>query len=383
MEKRLSILFATEHFVPLIGGISEHVYHLSHELAKLGHRITILAPHYYKRGYTDNGSRQIYVDVMRVGRAVFLPFNGSLTPVTYTPHSIRQISYILKQGEFDIVHAQGSIVPTIPFVSVYLSKYRTVSTFHATHGTSLGYKMFRNLMGKAYYKLDGRIAVSETAKNTINAHFPGREIEIIPNGIDTEQYSPQKPPLPKFKSIKKRKILFVGRLEWRKGIDIMINAFKIFCRRYSDTVLIVVGDGPLMSKARKMSRGLPVVFEGAVSQEFLPFYYRSADVFVAPSVGGESFGIVIAEAMAASVPVVVSDIEGYKRLVRAYKTGMVFKNSDAFDLAAKLEIVLNNRDYALKLAQNARQYVIENYKWSKIAKKTAAYYYKIIGQKSK
>jgi phosphatidylinositol alpha-mannosyltransferase len=219
----------------------------------------------------------------------------------------------------------------VPFLSMQIldrAGCPHVATFHAFGGFSLSYWLGRPI-GELYMrKLDARIAVSSAAGHFISTYFPG-EYRIIPNGVDVDFYASARP-LPEFRDGKVN-ILFVGRLEPRKGAMYLLEAYAALKERYPETRLIVIGLGPLLGRLRRavQSRHLAdVFFAGRVSDAEKARFYKTADIFCAPSTGRESFGIVLLEAMAAGCAVVASDIHGYKRVVQRNVSGLLVEPRD-------------------------------------------------------
>uniref|UniRef100_A0A7C2P1A0 Glycosyltransferase family 1 protein n=1 Tax=candidate division WOR-3 bacterium TaxID=2052148 RepID=A0A7C2P1A0_UNCW3 len=373
----MRVLMATDHYYPYPGGITEHTYHLSRELIRLGIEVEILTsnfPHQFVEEPPDAKN----IKVHRVGKSYYIRANKSQTCFSFSRKITTQIKDIIENGNYDIVHSQNSVAPTIPFLSLLYSKSVNFATFHSYHGFSLGYELFKPLLLPVYTKLDGKIFVSKPALETIARHFPIGEHRIIPNGIDVEKFNPEgeKYPFPFEKRDGEIYILFVGRLELRKGTRYLIQAFNTIGKKYTNTRLIIGGDGPLRKSLEKMVKrdvSDRVHFLGFVSSHKLPDLYRSCDIFVSPAIGGESFGIVLLEAMASGKPVIASDNEGYRELVSEGVDGFLFKRKDVAELINKLEILIENPELRHKLGESARLKAL-NYSWTKIAREVLDYY---------
>ncbi|MDI6850598.1 MAG: glycosyltransferase family 4 protein [bacterium] len=373
----MRVLMATDHYYPYPGGITEHTYHLSKELIRLGVQVEILTsnfPHQFVEEPPDSKN----IKVHRVGKSYYIRANKSQTCFSFSKKITTEIRNIVENGNYDIVHSQNSVVPTIPFLSLLYSKSINFATFHSYHGFSLGYELFKPLLLPVYNKLDGKIFVSRPALQTIERHFPIGEHKIIPNGIDVEKFNP----IGDFYNFPfQRKeheiyILFVGRLELRKGTKYLIRAFNIIGKKYPETRLIIGGDGPLRNSLEKMvdpDLADRVNFLGFISSNRLPALYRSCDIFVSPAIGGESFGIVLLEAMASGKPVIASNNEGYMELVSDGIDGFLFERKNVAQLVDKLELLIKNPDLRRKLGEKARLKAL-NYSWPKIAKEVLEYY---------
>lgn len=288
------------------GGVTVHISHLAHEFARLGHTVRILAP-------SSKSPSALGMDnLVRLGRPVPMPGGGAIARISLSTWLEPRIKSLLEREAFDLIHLHEPLVPVLPLQVLQQSRTVNVGTFHAFHTHSLVYPWARYISGRWIRKLHRRIAVSQPAQAFINGYFPG-EYQIIPNSIDVAHFTPAVPPIPELMD-GKTNILFVGRMEKRKGLKYLLSAFGRLKWDYPDLRLVVVGPGaPDRDCYRIMSeRNLKdVVLVGGVSYDELPRYYRSAHIFCAPSTGKESQGVVLLEAMAMGTPVVASGIAGY------------------------------------------------------------------------
>ena len=226
--------------------------------------------------------------------------------------------------------------------------------------------------------------MSPSAKASITKYFSDRHVEIIPNGVDIKRFKPTNKPLEKY-SDGKLNILFTGRIEKRKGLIYLIQAYKLLKKKYPGIRLIVVGRGPLLKHHRKYiikHRIHGIHFEGFVPAEILPRYFATADIFCSPALFGESFGIVLLEAMAAGKPVVAFDISGYRDVVDNNVNGLLAKPKDIRDLALKLEKLVKNMKLRERLGCNGVKKT-RDFTWKKIAAKNILFYKKILGGRKK
>jgi len=232
-----------------------------------------------------------------------------------------------------------------------------------------------------FRKLDGKIAVSKPAMEFARGHFPGY-YNIIPNGVDLDHFSPDVSPIDEFCD-GKLNILFVGRLEKRKGLNYLLEAFEQVKQEISDSRLIIVGPGTrLRRKYEKQVRrsGLKdVVFVGFVSYDELPRYYKTADVFCAPATGRESFGIILLEAMAAGKPIVASNIEGYASVVTHGVDGLLVPPEDKESLAQALISLLTDQSLRQEMGAKGRAKALE-YSWEHVARNVLDYYVRVLGE---
>ncbi len=362
-------------YYPFPGGITEHVHHLSSYLMKRGHDVTILTGN---QG-NDHNFGLNSVKVVRIGRSILVPINRSFYSLPISLNLPSRVREILFGENWDIVHVHGTLSPSLPLFTLLQSPYVNFMTFHPTHGFSIGFEIFKPILSRAFENIDGRIAVSRSALRSIRRHFEG-EYRVIPNGVDIQRFGPHVPPSDELKGKNERIILFVGRIEPRKGLSTLIRAFEEVIKRIPEARLVIVGDTPLKKiyeyKAKKL-RGM-IFFPGKVPARMIPTVYRSADVFVAPASGKESFGIVLIEAMASQIPVIASDIEGYREVVVNGYNGLLFSAGDHKDLARKIERVLLDKNLAHKLGKNGRKYVENNFSWEIIAKKIENFYFEVL-----
>jgi len=363
---------ASDIYFPKIGGISEHIYNLTILLRKRGHEVKILTGGYNKRKYPDYRDPEW---VKRIGRMIPLIANKSISSITISTRISKKIKEFLEEEKFDIIHTHGPIAPMIPMIVLKHSNSINFATFHSAHGDSKGYRIFGKYLKKYFEKIHGLIAVSPAAKEPMEKFFPGN-YRIIPNGVDTNMFSPHVLPFERFMD-GKINILFVGRMEPRKGFNYLLKAFEILNEEFKNLRLIAVGKGPLLkiykSQVKKELKD-KVVFEGEVKREDLPRYYASADIFCSPAIGYESFGIVLLEAFSTGKPVVASRIPGYSYVLDEGKDSLLFEPKNYVELAEKLKILIKNKELRKEMGERGREKVLKNYSWDKIALDLENYY---------
>jgi phosphatidylinositol alpha-mannosyltransferase len=257
----------------------------------------------------------------------------------------------------------------------------TVGTFHANLGRSLALEAAGPLLRRVYDRLDGRIAVSASARDTWQGRFGGT-MAVVPNGVAPEFFAGPKP-LDALAGDDPT-VLFVGRLEPRKGLAYLVRAFLRLKPAFPRLRLLVVGRDDKHQQGKLMGMVPPrlrpdLVFVGAVPQADLPSYYASADVFCAPSLGGESFGIVLAEAMAVGLPVVCSDIGGYRDVVHDGTDGLLVPPRDPEALAAALGGLLDNPARLAAMGEAAAA-AARRYAWETVAGEVEAVYRTALGE---
>jgi phosphatidylinositol alpha-mannosyltransferase len=304
---------------------------------------------------------------------------GSVARITLSPKLPWGVKAVLREEKFDIVHLHEPLVPLLPLSALYFSQSVNVGTFHACHNTPRGYHWARHFLKRWYDKLDGKIAVSEPAMNFISKYFPG-QYDIIPNGIDFEHFSAPVSPIGELCD-GKLNLLFVGRLEKRKGLSYLLDAYGELKRKFPNLRIIVVGPRTRLCRSyEKLSqkrRLKDVVFTGRVSYDDLARYYHTADIFCAPATGEESFGIVLLEAMAAGKPIVASNIDGYASVLAHGVEGLLAPPRDAKALAQAIAFLVDDGDTRLEMGARGRV-TAEGYRWERIAQRVMDYYLQLL-----
>ncbi len=320
------------------GGVTEHVRHLSDKLRARGHDVTVLAPS--SRVGDDHG----IPGYVRIGRSVPVRTNGSVARIALSFHLVRRVRALLDENAFDVVHYHEPLVPSLPITVLRFHSGANVGTFHAMSRRNLGYYYGRPFLKRYFNRLHAHIAVSVPARDFIARYFEG-DYRIVPNGIDCARFNPNHSRLEQLRTPGKSTILFVGRLESRKGLPTLLEAYGQLRRARSDARLVIVGDGPMRwgYESQVAAMGIrDVEFCGRVSSEDLPRHYASSDIFCAPATGGESFGIVLLEAMASGVPVMASSIPGFSSVVTNDVDGVLVPPRHPKEWAAALGALLDD-----------------------------------------
>lgn len=325
------------------GGVQEQIKGLYKFFNSNGHEAKIIAPRYSDD--EDYGR-----DFILVGDSFKFPWNGSWGSISYC-FNIRKLIKTFDREGFDVLHFHNAGLFTSMEV-LLLSDSVNILTLHALPDFSLFYKaaspLYQLFAKTVSNKMDGLITVSKASLNYMKfmkKYFNGR-VEVIPNGIDTKKFSPKNKRMGEFDDGKKN-ILFVGRIEKRKGLSYLINAFRAVKRKNDDTRLIVVGDGDLKEELEERVEGTrlkDVVFVGSKDGKEIPKYYATADIFCSPAVKGEAFGVVLLEAMASGKPIVAFANRGYREVLRNYDKRFLIEPRNTKGLArALLDLVGNDR----------------------------------------
>jgi phosphatidylinositol alpha-mannosyltransferase len=314
------------YIYPENGGVAQHVRHLYENLRLRGHDVRIITASHGPQRASEG-------DILRIGVGFSVPLNGSMGTLTFSPRYLGQVRDLLERERFDVLHLHE---PFVPFLSLFLlreSRSVNVATFHAYAGFSPSYELGSRVMKAHAARLHGRIAVSAAARHFIDRFFPG-DYKVIPNGVDVPRFAGAVP-LARWQDGTPN-VLFVGRHEPRKGLLDLLKAHRILRKTGYEERLLVVGSGPQEREARRYvaTRGLKAVeFLGRVSDAEKAQLFRTADIYASPATGGESFGIVLLEAMAAGAPIVASDIHGYKGVVRRGREGLLVPPHEPKELA--------------------------------------------------
>ncbi len=377
MDCPLKIGFVSPYDYAVNGGVKEHIAGLAGRFESRGHEVRTIAPCSIK-GMEAEG-------FIPMGRAVPVPSGGSIARISLSVWLRPRIESLLRREAFDVVHVHEPFSGALPVnvLSVASSAPSVViGTFHAFFKRHVYGVGGRRLAMRYFRRLHGRIAVSEPARDFISSHFPG-DYRIIPNGINVSDFADAEP----FPHLKdgKTNILFVGRLEKRKGLRYLLGAYGRLKWDWPDTRLLVVGRGKPDEESYRIiaERNLhdSVTFLGNVSDSDKARYYRSADIYCSPATGGESFGVVLLEAMAAGAPVVASSIEGYSSVIEDGREGLLVRPKDEARLAETLDSLLRQPDHRERLAAAARAKV-EQFDWEVVASRVMDYYESVLRQRA-
>src|SRR5450756_64909 len=300
-----------------------------------------------------------------VGSVVPVPVNGSVARISLSLRLSRKVKDILESESFDVIHLHEPLLPALPVTVLRHSHSVNIGTFHAFAQSNYAYFYGKPILRYFARRLHGRIAVSPAARDFVSVYFPGT-YEIIPNGIDYERFAKVPEPFEKYKEGGPN-ILFVGRLEKRKGLKYLIRAMGGVWEQFPKARLIVVGAGRPLEDYRRLveTHGLEnVEFVGFASSEDLSRYYQSCDLFCAPSTGQESFGIVLLEAMASGKPIVASDIPGYRWVVNHGVEGLLVPPKDERALTASMVRLLSEPELMARMSLAGKMRA-EEFSWDK------------------
>ena len=339
------------------GGVQAHVLQLAEVMRERGHEVSVLAPsspHVDLPDYVVSG-----------GKAVPIPYNGSVARLRFGPATHRKVKKWIANGDFDVLHLHEPNAPSLSLLALMIAEGPIVATFHTSTTKSFALGVFQGILRPWNEKIMGRIAVSDLARRW-QIEALGSDAVQIPNGVDVASFASAQP-LPGYPR-PGRTVLFLGRFdEPRKGMAVLLGALPAVVEEYPDIELLVVGRGDeddLREQAGDLAGHLR--FLGQVEDAEKASALRSADVYCAPNTGGESFGIVLVEAMAAGTAVVASNLDAFRRVLEDGEAGCLVPVEDSDALARALISVLSDDDVRARLVTVASD-AVRCYDWSVVA----------------
>ena len=351
------------------GGVKRHILGLHQEFKKRGIQSKIIAP---RRSPLENYGKEVIL----LGTSFPWGVTGTQGDfcINFNPFAIKKV---LDEEKFDVLHFHNCGFPSTLQILEW-SKALNILTFHANLEKSTFVKSFPGFLyifnKLVQWKIDGVIGVAPLNLKTFK-YYKGPKT-VIPNGIDLAEFDPEVLKIKKYLD-GKINILFLGRIEERKGLIYLLRALKILNKKHNNLRLIIVGEGPLKGKCQKWVKKNKlenVVFEKEVNQKEIPSYYKTADIYCSPAIYGESFGIVLIEAMAVGTPVVAFANEGYAGVLKNTKGGeFLARPKDYRTLAKKLEILINNPELRKEMGKWGIKEA-QKYSWPKIVDQVLAFY---------
>jgi phosphatidyl-myo-inositol alpha-mannosyltransferase len=374
----VKVALVSPYALDVPGGVQAHVVALAAALRDQDHDVTVLGPG-GDAGRDPSDPREATIDL---GGHLRVPFNGSVAPVALDPRAARTTRRALARLAPDVIHVHEPLVPWAGLAAATSDVAPVVGTFHAWSDTSRLYRATRPVARRVLDHLAVALAVSDAAAN-YHAGALGRSastFRVIPNGVDVARFA-EAQPLVDLVDRDRPTLLFVGRLERRKGLEPLVRAFTRLKSDRPDLRLLVVGDGPERARCEAL---LPprlrqdVTFLGRIPHDDLPRAYATTDIYVAPSLGGESFGIVLLEAMAAGRPLVASDIPGYRSVASDGRQGRLVAPGDPVALAEAIAALLDNPALRGAMAEDGRR-TVAAYDWVQVAARVADAYRDAVG----
>ncbi|MFF3271151.1 glycosyltransferase family 4 protein [Streptomyces chrestomyceticus] len=345
------------------GGVQFHIRDLAEHLIRLGHEVSVLAP------ADDETPLPAYV--VSAGRAVPVPYNGSVARLNFGFLSAARVRRWLHDGAFDVIHIHEPGTPSVGLLACWAAQGPIVATFHTSNPRSRVMIAAYPILQPALEKISARIAVSEYARRTLVEHLGGDAV-VIPNGVDVDFFADAAPK----EEWQGRTIGFIGRIdEPRKGLPVLMRALPQILAAVPDARLLVAGRGDEEEAVAELPADLRsrVEFLGMVSDEDKARLLRSVDLYVAPNTGGESFGIILVEAMSAGAPVLASDLDAFAQVLDQGEAGELFANEDAEALAAAAVRLLGDPDRLAELRERGSRHV-RRFDWSTVGADILAVY---------
>ncbi|GAB6903968.1 glycosyltransferase family 4 protein [Kineosporia succinea] len=341
------------------GGVQFHIRDVAEHLIGQGHHVSVLAPS------DDDTPLPPYIS--SAGRAVPLPYNGSIARISFGPVASSRVKRWLAENDFDVLHVHEPSSPSLSMLAMWAATGPIVATFHTSNPRSRAMSAAYPLLRPGFEKLSARIAVSEDARRTVVDHLGGDAV-VIPNGVFVDRFAAA-PPRPEWQGTPGRPaIAFLGRLdEPRKGLPVLAAALPALLERHPGLRVLVLGRGEAEEAlaAAGPARGA-VELLGALDDDAKASLLRSVDAYVAPHIGGESFGIVLVEAMSAGAPVIASDLGAFRRVLDEGALGLLARTGDPDALAAAVSASLENPDQARERAARA-SVAVRRYDWPRVA----------------
>ncbi|MET7400690.1 glycosyltransferase family 4 protein [Dactylosporangium sp. NPDC005572] len=359
---RIGIVCPYSFDVP--GGVQNHVRDLAETLIALGHHVSVLAP-------GDEESMTLPY-VVPAGRTVPVPYNGSVARVSFGLISATRVRRWLAAGRFDVLHVHEPLIPSLSMLAVLSARGPVVATFHTAMTRSRALAAAQGVLQLVLEKITGRIAVSELARKVQVEHLGGSAWEI-PNGVQVSKYRTAEP-LDGWPG--EGALGFLGRFtEPRKGFPYLVSAFSSLVGERPGLRLLVAGPGDPSEALEDVPVAVRdrIVFLGKVSEEDKARMLRSVDLYVAPNTGGESFGMILTEAMSAGTPVVASELDAFRRVLDGGRAGALFPVGDAAELARVAGALLDDPARRAALAARATE-VVAAYDWPVVAERVLEVY---------
>ncbi|WP_169743984.1 glycosyltransferase family 4 protein [Cellulomonas cellasea] len=354
------------------GGVQFHVRDLAEALIERGHTVSVLAP--------ADDDTPIPEYMTSAGRAVPVRYNGAVARMTFGPVTAARVRRWLAAGEFDVLHLHEPVTPSLGMLALWIADGPIVATFHTALLRSRPLQMAYPLVRQSLEKISARIAVSEDARRTLVEHMGGDAV-VIPNGVYVDAFTgattdPRWTGTPEAPTI-----AFLGRLdEPRKGLQVLLGAVPEVLRTHPGARFLVAGRGDTgPDEVRELlgDDARAVEFLGGITDDEKASLLASVDVYCAPQIGGESFGIVLVEAMSAGTPVVASDLGAFRRVLEEGDAGVLFRTGDPADLARTLVRVLGDAPLRAALVERASA-AVRRYDWSSVTHEVLTVYEMVV-----
>jgi phosphatidyl-myo-inositol alpha-mannosyltransferase len=350
------------------GGVQYHVRDLAQTLRGMGHHVEVLTPAEHEESLPDDW-------ITYAGRTVPVPYNGSMASLQFGPVSAARVRRWLREGNFDVVHVHDPAPPSVGLLVCMIAKGPIVATFHAATVRSKWLAAWGPVVRPWLEKISGRIAVSDFARRVQVEHLGGDAV-IIPNGVHVDFFA-NGPSLPGYaRGIDGPTIGFLGRYdEPRKGLPVLLEAMRTVVRKHPGARLLIAGRGDADELRELIGEDLRphVAVLGELSEADKAAFLRSVDVYCAPNLLGESFGVVLIEALAAGAPIVASDLDAFAKVLEDGTAGVLVRRGDAAELARVLVDLLGDPERRAELSAGGAR-AAADYDWEVLAHRILAVY---------
>ncbi|MDR0593558.1 MAG: glycosyltransferase family 4 protein [Bifidobacteriaceae bacterium] len=354
------------------GGVQFHIRDLAGELIDRGHEVSVLAP--------AEDLARLPAHVVAAGGSVPIHYNGSVARLSFGPLAARRTRRWLAEGAFDLLHVHEPVAPSLSMLAMLTASGPLVATFHSAQTKSRAMRVASPLIRGAMEKIVGAISVSEDARRTVMDHL-GVDSVIIPNGVHVDVFA-QAAADPRWRATAERPVVaFLGRLdEPRKGLKVALAALPRVRAAYPGVRLVVAGAGDAADELGQLGpHRAAVELAGPISDAEKAGLFKGCSVYIAPQLGGESFGIVLVEAMAAGAPVAASDMAAFRRVLDDGRLGRLFRVGDAEDLAAAI-VATMGESAATGRQVEAASLAVRRYDWSTVTERILAVYETVSGR---
>ena len=356
IEKSLNIGIVCPYGWDAPGGVQAHIADLRQYLVDKGHSVSVLAPTADENALPDW--------VVSAGKPLAIPYNGAVARVLFGPIAFAKVKQWISENEFDLLHLHEPAIPSISLLACWAAEGPMVGTFHASAKKQKASFAIVPILEPVIEKLSARIAVSEAARETLIAHLETDAV-VIPNGIYAKRMLGKVRP-----EWSGETLGFMGRFnEPRKGLKVLIDALPIISRFMPNVRVLVAGPGDSEEFLKDIDPQLRsrIEFLGRLTEEEKADFMSSVGAYVGPNTGGESFGIILAEALAGGAAVVASDIPAFAAVLQNGKFGRLFKSEDSTDLAKVIIDLLRDRDARDQMAKSGQEYS-QKFDWDVVAR---------------
>lgn len=339
------------------GGVQAHIKDLATYFRSGGHEVSVLAP-----AIDDASVAEDFV--VTAGRPVAIPYNGAVARVLFGPVAATRVRQWIHKNDFDVLHLHEPAIPSLSLLACSIAEGPMVGTFHVAAPRQKVAFAIAPLLEPVIEKLRARIAVSEVARETLTIHLDTDAV-VIPNGIAVDFFASGET---RSDWSKELTIGFLGRFdEPRKGLDLLLRALPAIAKALPNVRILIAGPGEGLELMQSVAPNLRnrLVFLGRLSDEEKATFLRSIDIYVAPNTGGESFGIILAEAMAAGAAIIASDLPAFLSVLGSGRYGLTFKNEDDGDLSRQIIRLGKDEKLREELRDRAKQGA-KRFDWSEV-----------------